>query len=34
MECLFQVDDLEPEVKEIVKKKKPDLELAWYNKGL
>lgn len=30
----FQVDDLEPDVKAIVKKQKPDLDLAWYNKGL
>lgn len=30
----IKVDDLEPEVKEIVKKQKPNLEYAWYNKGL
>lgn len=30
----LQVNDLEPEVKEIVRKKNPDLEVAWYNKGL
>lgn len=30
----IKVDDLEPEVKEIVKKQRPNLEYAWYNKGL
>lgn len=30
----IKVDSLEPEVKEAIKKKNPDLETVWYNKGL
>lgn len=30
----IKVDNLEPEVKDSIKKKNPDLETVWYNKGL
>lgn len=30
----IKVDDLEPNVKQAVKKLKPNLDVAWYNKGL
>lgn len=30
----IKVDDLEEDVREIVRKKNPDLQVAWYNKGL